>query len=108
MTARDVNHNEEIARTQQILNGVELQDPLDCGVDAKGRRHAVDKRHCGNQVEDEIGGGMYCAALHCASEAQRIRKWTWMPEMLDYFWRHGLGQDGFEFLDGSGFLLSYE
>jgi hypothetical protein len=93
---------------QHAINSIELQDPLDCGVDAKGKRHAFNERDCGNQTDDEIGGGTYCAALHYASEAQRIRKWTWMPEMLDYFWRHGVEQDGFEFLDGSGFLLSYE
>ena len=59
-------------------------------------------------MEDAIDGSMYCAAIRYASDAQMIRKWTWMPGMLDYFWRHGLGQDGFEFLDGSGFILSYE
>jgi hypothetical protein len=93
---------------QQVLNSIELQDPLGCVADAKGKRHAVNERDCGNQTEDEIGGGTYCEALKYASEAQGMRKWTWMPEMLDYFWRHGVERDGTEFLNGSGFLLSYE
>lgn len=93
---------------KQGLASIDLKEPLDCGVDAEGRRHAVDERDCSNQTEDEIGGGTYCAALHYASEGQRIRKWDWMPEMLDYFWRHGVEQDGFGFLDGSGFILAYE
>lgn len=48
---------DEVSYTKQFPNNVELQNPLDCCVDAKGRRNAVDERDCGNQTADNIGGG---------------------------------------------------
>jgi len=108
VVTKNVNHGEEVARMKQFLDSVELRDPMSCGVDVEGRRHAVDERCCENEVEDEFGGYPYCEALHHASETKRMRKWTWMPEMLDYFWRHGVERDGFDFLGGSGFLYSYK
>lgn len=84
MVAKKVSHSEEIARMNQYLDRTELPDPMACAVDAKGKRHANDGKYCENQVESEFGGP-YCEALNQASEAQRIRQWMWMPEMLDYF-----------------------
>jgi len=81
---------------------------MSCGVDVEGRRHAVDERCCENEVEDEFGSHPYCEALHHALETKIMRKWMWMPEMLDYFWRYGVQRDGFDFLGGSGFLYSYK
>ena len=107
MVAKRVTHGEEVARMKQYLDGVKPQDPIACGVDVKGRRHDVNERYCENQVEDDTCGP-YCEVLNHAWETKRMRKWTWMPEMLDYFWRHGVESDGFDFLEGSGFLVSYE
>ncbi|KAM0714407.1 hypothetical protein Q7P37_010194 [Cladosporium fusiforme] len=104
---KNVNHGEQITHMRQFLDGVELRDPHGCGVDKNGRRHAVDEQFCENQVMDDMGS-MYCKALNYAQEENRMHKWTWMPEMLDYFWRHGVERDGLDFLQSSGFLLSYE
>ena len=104
--ARAVDSTDAIAERQRALDeSGPFDEPWGCGVDIKGRRHDDDHR-CDNWYEDDFHGG--CRVKDYVSCKQEIKNLRWMPFMLDYYWRNGLGEDGLHFLQSSGFVVSYE
>ena len=103
---RDVNHSEAVANMRHELDGIEISYPRECGVDKCGVRHC-EGVGCVNQVDD-AENKKYCSVSEYARINNKMHKWIWMPQMLDYFWRSGVSPEGFEFFEGSGFVWSYK
>ena len=104
--ARAIDPANEIVNRERLLDeGTTFRDPTICGVDIMGRRHDNDQP-CENWEEDDFGSGCMIEGYTRSKQEIDILKWT--PAMLDYYWQSGIGKNGFEFLDSSGFVLSYE
>ena len=78
-----------------------------CRVDIMGKGHGNDLSSCANQSLDDFTLAPYCKVEKARDlEAQRDET-QWLPEMLEHFWRNGIGSKGFAFLRKTNFITSY-
>ena len=106
--ARAVDNNDAVAKEQQNLDRLpDFEKPEACGVYQNGTR-CNGRKDCENWYEYEYGEGGSCRVKDYFGLQQKVMNLRWMPVMLDYYWRNGPKKDGFKFLQGSGFLISYK
>jgi hypothetical protein len=73
-------------------------NPFECEVDIMGVRHAP---------QDQPNERNY-RRIQRSHDLRRLKEESrWLPAMLDYYWRNGIGEMGVRFLESTEFVMKY-
>lgn len=107
VVVRPVDYKKQIAGYDRSLTAAGDQDiePFACGVDILGNRHDGNQP-CENFRYDE-DFQEYCLVEHYAQLTAAVDQLTWLPYLLESFWRNGIDSEAKPLLEKTYFLHKF-